>query len=54
MDCEAMKKNNIEISFSDYVTAHYLKNSRACMPNMSVLDYIFYWGYDFSILGWNK
>ena len=34
--------------------AKYYKNKELCNPNMSVLDYIFYYGYDFSHLGWEK
>ena len=54
MDCEKMQKQGIEVVFSDYVTANYMKGNRRCLPNMSVLDYLFYWGYDFSLLGWKK
>lgn len=54
MDCEAMKSNDIDVIFSDYETAVYFKNGVKCFPNMSVLDYLFYWGYDFSLLGWDN
>ncbi len=54
MDCPAMMENGIIVTFSDYKIAKYYKNKELCNPNMSVLDYIFYYGYDFSHLGWEK
>lgn len=54
MNCDEMNQQGIKVTFSDYSTAHYLKGSQECIPNMSVLDYIFYWGYNFSTLGWEK
>ena len=52
MDCEAMSDEGIRVTYSDYKTAIYDKHGEACNCNMSVLDYIFYYGYDFSKLGW--
>lgn len=52
MDCEAMREEGIQVIFSDYKTANYDKDGEVCNHNMSVLDYIFYYGYDFSLLGW--
>lgn len=54
MDCEKMNKHGIGVTFSDYKTANYMKGAQLCLPNMSVLDYLFYWGYDFMPLGWSK
>lgn len=54
MDCDSMKKNGIDVIFSDYNTAVYYINNKTCNPNMSVLDYVFYYGYDFSLLGWDR
>ncbi|MFQ9514689.1 MAG: WbqC family protein [Eubacterium sp.] len=54
MDCDAMKENGISVTFSDYKTAEYYKDNQLCNSNMSVLDYLFYYGYDFSSLGWDE
>ena len=52
MDCEAMSQAGINVTYSDYKTAVYIKDGEVCNPNMSILDYIFYYGYNFSNLEW--
>lgn len=52
LNTEIMKRAGINPVYSDYRNAIYLKNGKECQKNMSVLDYLFYYGFDFSHLGW--
>ena len=54
MNCEKMENEGIKVVFSDYIAAAYTTNGILCKANMSVLDFLFYYGYDFSVLGWEK
>lgn len=54
MDCKAMIESGIVPVFSDYQTAKYTTRNQLCLPNMSVLDYLFFYGYTIDPLGWSK
>ena len=54
MDMQLLRQKGISLIYSDYSPARYYKGETLCLDNMSVLDYLFFYGYDFTPLGWCK
>ena len=52
IDSEAFATANIHLSFTDYRVENYAKPESIFIADLSVIDYLFCYGFDFSGLNW--